>query len=186
MLGTIATRFIGINWAVGRVSPSSVQGNTVSAISLNTSSGATTNNGVLCGINVTSRNANIGTLTANTIGAASGVGSLSVVSTKRSTIKRGRHIVRVDEGKSWAGVCHRHSPAFLFQLPITRSRRSAPSVCEGVVVEYAPPGPFKFLGLGANIACCARCYGRWRNVSNNVGKGPRVVITIISLGSWIT
>jgi hypothetical protein len=81
MVGTIATRFIGINLAVGTVAASSVQGNTVAGISLNTSSGASTVNGVLCGINVTSGNANIGTVTANTIGASSGTGSLSVAST---------------------------------------------------------------------------------------------------------
>ncbi|AWI24595.1 Ig-like domain-containing protein [Flavobacterium pallidum] len=77
-----ATRFIGINagfTAAGTVS--SIQNNTVAGIALYTSSGATTTNGVLCGINVTSGNANIGTATGNTIGATTGMGSLYAAST---------------------------------------------------------------------------------------------------------
>ncbi|OYU80393.1 MAG: hypothetical protein CFE23_09040, partial [Flavobacterium sp. BFFFF1] len=72
-----ATRFIGLNLgftAAGTVS--SIQNNTVAGIALYTSSGATTTNGVLCGINITSGNANVGTVTGNTIGATSGTGSL--------------------------------------------------------------------------------------------------------------
>ena len=45
-------------------------------IALLTSSGASTANGILCGINVTSGNVNIGTTTGNTIGATSGNTSL--------------------------------------------------------------------------------------------------------------
>ncbi|AWA28795.1 hypothetical protein HYN48_01095 [Flavobacterium magnum] len=77
-----ATRFIGINaafTAAGTVS--SIQNNTVGGIALYTSSGATTTNGILCGINVTSGNANIGTVTGNTIGATTGTGSLYAATT---------------------------------------------------------------------------------------------------------
>jgi hypothetical protein len=74
MLSTVATRFIGIDLNVGSVTASSVQGNIITSISLNTSSGAATGNGVLCGINVTgSGNVNIGNIVPNTIGANSGV-----------------------------------------------------------------------------------------------------------------
>ena len=76
MTGTIATRLISINLAVGTGTASSVQGNTVTAISLATSSGAATTNGILCGINVTAGAVNIGNITPNIIGSASGTGAL--------------------------------------------------------------------------------------------------------------
>ncbi|MBL0050350.1 MAG: hypothetical protein IPP29_01905 [Bacteroidetes bacterium] len=72
-----ATRYIAINCAftaAGMVS--NIQGNTVAGIALYTSSGATTTNGILCGINVTSGNVNIGTTISNTIGSTTGLGSL--------------------------------------------------------------------------------------------------------------
>jgi hypothetical protein len=81
MTGTIATRFIGINLAVGTTTATSVQNNTITAISLATSSGAATTNGILCGINVTTGNVNIGTVTGNTIGGSAGTGLLSAVPT---------------------------------------------------------------------------------------------------------
>lgn len=75
--GAVATRFIGILLNVGAVTPSSVQGNTITAISLSTSSGAATANGVLCGISVAgSGHVNIGNITGNTIGSTSGTGAL--------------------------------------------------------------------------------------------------------------
>lgn len=76
MAGTIATRFIAIDLAVGTTTTTSVQNNIISAISLATSSGAATTNGVLCGINVTSGNVDVGTVTGNIIGSTTGVGSL--------------------------------------------------------------------------------------------------------------
>ena len=78
LLGTAtlnATRYIAINasfTAGGAVS--NIQNNTIAGFALLTSSGATTTNGVWCGININSGNANIGTTTANTIGATSGSG----------------------------------------------------------------------------------------------------------------
>lgn len=72
MTGTIATRFIAIDLAVATTSASSVQGNTVTAITLTTSSGAATANGIICGINVTSGNVNIGSISGNIIGGTSG------------------------------------------------------------------------------------------------------------------
>jgi hypothetical protein len=67
-----ATRYIALNatfTAAGAVS--SIQNNTIAGFALYTSSGATTTNGVFCGIQVLSGNANIGTTTGNTIGTAS-------------------------------------------------------------------------------------------------------------------
>lgn len=92
MAGTIATRFIGINLSAGTTTTvNSVQGNTISNIQLNTSSGAATTNGILCGINVTAGNANIGTTTGNTIGATSGVDNIRAISTTVSGLLVGIH-----------------------------------------------------------------------------------------------
>jgi hypothetical protein len=75
-------RFIGINLGVGTTTATSVQSNTITAISLTTSSTVLVNaNGVLCGINVTGGNVNIGTVTGNTIGGSTGTGLLSVLCT---------------------------------------------------------------------------------------------------------
>lgn len=82
MGGTVATRFVGINMNAGTTAAvNSVQGNTVAGISLATSSGATTNNGVLCGIYLGAGNFNIGNITPNTIGATTGVNSLAATPT---------------------------------------------------------------------------------------------------------
>lgn len=91
MAGAFANRFIAINLAVGTASLTSVQSNIISAISLSTTSGAATTNGVLCGINCTSGSVNIGNISANTIGATSGVGSLTVTSTTTQALVVGIH-----------------------------------------------------------------------------------------------
>jgi hypothetical protein len=64
-----ATRYIAINctFLAGGVA-SSIQNNTIAGFALYTSSGATTTNGIWCGININSGNVNIGTTTGNTIG----------------------------------------------------------------------------------------------------------------------
>jgi hypothetical protein len=76
LAGTIATRFIAIDLAVGTTVATSVQGNTISSFSLATSSSASTTNGIWCAINLTAGNANIGTVTGNIIGSTSGTGSI--------------------------------------------------------------------------------------------------------------
>jgi hypothetical protein len=77
-----ATRYIAITCAfTAGGAASSIQNNTVAGFALYTSSGATTTNGIFCGINVTSGNANIGNITGNTIGATSGNGSIYAVNT---------------------------------------------------------------------------------------------------------
>ena len=93
MLGTVATRFIGINLAVATTSAvTSVQGNTVTAISLNTSSGAATTNGIICGINVTGvSNVNIGNITPNVIGGSSGTGLITGIPTTTQGLVVGIH-----------------------------------------------------------------------------------------------
>ena len=81
MNSTVATRFIGIQLSVGTTTASSVQGNTVTAIALGTSSGAATQNGILCGISVTGGSVNIGTVSGNIIGGSSGTNLLAAVPT---------------------------------------------------------------------------------------------------------
>ena len=81
MTSTVATRLIAINLAVGTTTATSVQNNLVTAISLSTSSGAATTNGILCGINITAGNVNVGNVASNTIGASSGTGALIAIPT---------------------------------------------------------------------------------------------------------
>ncbi|MFT3911082.1 MAG: T9SS type A sorting domain-containing protein [Ferruginibacter sp.] len=71
-----ATKFVGISAAFTAAgTASSIQNNTIAGIALLSSSTTATSAGILCGINVTAGNANIGTVTGNTIGATSGQGS---------------------------------------------------------------------------------------------------------------
>jgi trimeric autotransporter adhesin len=69
MAGTIAIRFVGIEVASGTLTPTSIQSNTVTAITLTTSSGATTGAGIICGISLTGGN---NTVSNNLIGGTSG------------------------------------------------------------------------------------------------------------------
>ncbi len=77
-----ATRYNAINCAftAGGVA-SSIQNNTIGGIALYTSSGAATTFGILCGIAVTSGNANIGTVSGNIIGSSTGSSSIYAAST---------------------------------------------------------------------------------------------------------
>ena len=78
----IAIRYIAISCAfLAGGSTSSIQNNTIGGFALFTSSGATSTNGILCGINVTSGNVDIGTTTGNNIGATSGNGSIYTANT---------------------------------------------------------------------------------------------------------
>ncbi|MCC2547241.1 T9SS type A sorting domain-containing protein [Hymenobacter sp. BT175] len=70
--GTAAAyRFVGIFLAASGAA-TSVQGNTIANVSWLSSSGATTGNGVLSGIYVSSGDVNIGTITGNIVGTATG------------------------------------------------------------------------------------------------------------------
>ena len=92
MTSTVALRFIGINCALAAGTATEINGNSISAISITTSSGAVTTNGVLCGINITGTGStNIGTTTGNTIGSSSGTGSLTVTSTTTQALVVGVH-----------------------------------------------------------------------------------------------
>ncbi len=77
-----ATRYIAINCSfTAGGSASSIQNNTIAGFALITSSGATTTNGIFCGININSGNVNIGTVIGNTIGATTGNGSIYAATT---------------------------------------------------------------------------------------------------------
>jgi hypothetical protein len=84
-----ATRFVGIYLNISSLATSSVQNNTIANISLASSSGATTMPGVFGGIYLVAGNANIGTVTGNTIGSATGTGSISVSTTTTGAISMG-------------------------------------------------------------------------------------------------
>jgi hypothetical protein len=72
MGGTIATRFVAIELSVASLTASSVQGNTISAITLTTSSGTATGFGILCGVNILAGYVNVGTVSGNLIGGVVG------------------------------------------------------------------------------------------------------------------
>ena len=78
MDGSVSTRFIGIDLNVGTTTASSVQGNTITAINLSTTSSASTDNGALCGIRINSGNVNVGNLSSNIIGGSSGANLIVV------------------------------------------------------------------------------------------------------------
>lgn len=79
--GAVTSRFIAIDLGVGTVSVSSVQNNTISSFNFTSSSGASTVNGIWCGINISSGTVNVGTTTGNIIGSTSGTGSVVVIGT---------------------------------------------------------------------------------------------------------
>jgi len=74
---SVAITYTGISCSfdpAGTVS--AIDGNTIGGIAMYTSSGITTQEGMLCGISVLSGNANIGTIAGNTIGATTGSNSI--------------------------------------------------------------------------------------------------------------
>ena len=82
MTSALAARFIAINLAAAAGSVCNVQNNTFTNFTLTTSSGATTLNGIICGINLSSTaSVNVGTTTGNTIGASSGIDIIKATST---------------------------------------------------------------------------------------------------------
>ncbi len=78
MTGAVACTYQGILMSVGNTLPSNVQGNTITNISLTTTSTSATVGGALCGISVTSGTVNVGTTAPNIIGAATGNGAITL------------------------------------------------------------------------------------------------------------
>lgn len=85
--GTFANRFIGINLVgMGAAVPASIQGNTVAGIQVTTTSGATALPGVFSGISLQNGNADIGTVTGNTVGSTLAPIVVQVTSTSGGNI----------------------------------------------------------------------------------------------------
>ncbi|UOQ97899.1 T9SS type A sorting domain-containing protein [Hymenobacter sp. 5317J-9] len=76
-----AYRFIGIGLATTTGTATNVQGNAIGNITWVSSSGATTGNGILAGIYVSSGDVNIGTTTGNTVGGPTAPISVSTTTT---------------------------------------------------------------------------------------------------------
>ncbi len=76
--GSVANRFFAIEMTVATSPASSIQNNTVTAISLSTTSGASSAPGIFTGISVLAGSV---TTSGNTIGAATGNGAITVTST---------------------------------------------------------------------------------------------------------
>lgn len=78
MTASAAALFVGIELSVATTSLSTIQGNTITAITLTTTSSAATTNGALCGISVTSGNISINN---NLIGGTTGVDLFKLIPT---------------------------------------------------------------------------------------------------------
>ncbi len=79
--GTVTHTYRAIELNVGTATPSSIQGNTITAFSMATSSGTTTLPGIFSGISILGGSVNIGTVTGNTIGATTGNGAITITTT---------------------------------------------------------------------------------------------------------
>ena len=90
MGGTIATRLVGINFAAIGATPSNINNNTIQNFTLNTSSGATTANGIWCGINVTGTGTTCNVLN-NTIGNTTTTGNITTTTSTSGGLTVGIH-----------------------------------------------------------------------------------------------
>jgi hypothetical protein len=79
--GAVATLYRAIEMTVANSPASDIQGNTVSGISFSTTSASAVAPGIFAGISVLGGSVNLGTTSANTIGASTGNGAISVTST---------------------------------------------------------------------------------------------------------
>jgi hypothetical protein len=91
LASTVALRVTAINAAFATSGNNEIQGNTITAFSMTTNSGATTTNGVFAGINIASGNANIGTAASNIIGSAMGTNAIVLTSTTAQALAVGIH-----------------------------------------------------------------------------------------------
>lgn len=89
--GNVDNRFVGIETATTNSNTVSIQGNKISGIELNTTSGADTTYGVLCGISVISGNANIGNVSPNIVGGNIGIDLLKSITSTNGAMNVGIH-----------------------------------------------------------------------------------------------
>ncbi|TDH27944.1 hypothetical protein EXU57_05620 [Segetibacter sp. 3557_3] len=76
--GSVATRFLAIDLAVGTSPATSVQGNVITSFSFATTHIASSASGIWSAINITSGNVNVGTETGNMVGSTSGTGNIFI------------------------------------------------------------------------------------------------------------
>lgn len=82
-----AGRFFGIELTAATTgTTSSIQGNTISGISLTSTSGTTTAPGIFAGISVLGGNVSVGDITPNIVGASSGTGAITVSNSANANI----------------------------------------------------------------------------------------------------
>jgi hypothetical protein len=96
--GNVAILYRGIEISAGLTSFSSIQGNIVAGISLNTASGLTSRPGIFSAISVLAGSVNIGNETGNTIGSSEGTGSINIASTTSSGLITGIHFATTGTG----------------------------------------------------------------------------------------
>jgi hypothetical protein len=90
--GAVASLFRAIEMTVAVSPASSVQGNTVTAISFATTSNSAVAPGVFAGISVLGGSVNVGTTTGNTIGTATTTGAITVTSTVTGSLTDGIYV----------------------------------------------------------------------------------------------
>ncbi len=83
--GSYANRFVGIEMTVATAATSNVQGNIIAGINLFTTSNVSAGSGIFSGISILAGSVNVGNTSANTIGSASGTGSILIESTMTGT-----------------------------------------------------------------------------------------------------
>lgn len=136
MNGSVATRFIAIDLSLDNSAESSVQGNTIDAISLTTTSGASAIPGVFCGIHVNNGRVNVGNAVGNVIGGSSGIDRILITSPSTGAlltaiaIGNGDHLIQNNTlgGLSAVGTTTGASPTVngisIYQSPTSISIRN--------------------------------------------------------------
>ncbi|MCC6370491.1 MAG: T9SS type A sorting domain-containing protein [Bacteroidia bacterium] len=163
MSGTIATRFIAIEISAGTLSTSVVQGNTVSAITLSTSSGAATTNGIVCGINVIGLS-NVNVLN-NLIGATTGLDAIKGFPTTSQGL-----IVGINCSSTGAILIQNNF------VGACSSSGTAAAVAGGV-------SGINISGIAASMAILSNTLGN--TTANNMRSGTANLTTGSSIGSGI-
>jgi len=86
MTSASAVRYIGIDVSVGTTTTTSIQGNTITAIELTTTSNDNTGYGAWCGIRAAAGNVTIGDLSPNIIGDTTGADLVKLTSTAAAAL----------------------------------------------------------------------------------------------------
>ncbi|MDP2423181.1 MAG: hypothetical protein Q8M23_02435, partial [Bacteroidales bacterium] len=87
--GAVANLYRAIELITGTATASSIQGNTISAITLSTTSNSTTLPGIFSGISILAGSVNVGTTTSNTLGATTGNGAIQITTSTTTPVITG-------------------------------------------------------------------------------------------------